>query len=144
VGSLNGIRNKRSLPRGIRTLYYRQHASVQLPSWRTPGTPQLHQTIVPANSSPQNKTPCPTNPPILILASIWSTSYTTSPSLDSPNRSHRDTIPPTLEEKITYSLPGLAKPECIHIWTRMFKIEHFIALVRLLCLHGRKERQKFV
>jgi hypothetical protein len=26
----------------------------------------------------------------------------------------------------------------------MFKIEHFIALVRLLCLHGGKERQKFV
>jgi hypothetical protein len=26
----------------------------------------------------------------------------------------------------------------------MFKIEHFIALVRLLCLHGGKERQKFI
>jgi hypothetical protein len=96
------------------------------------------------NPTHQNEMPHSTNPPILILASNWSTTYATSSTPDTSSRPHRDTIPPPLEEKIEHSPPGLVKPECIHNWTRTFTFEHFIALVRLLCLHGGKERQKFV
>ncbi len=83
-----------------------------------------------------------------LLASFWISQQSHLPPVP-PSQAHTTDFTETefhlhWRRKWPTIIPGLVRPECVHLWTRVPNYGHFIALVRLLYLHVGKERQKLV